>query len=134
MQCEKCGGECWDNRKENAKRLEAGQKLRPDFSCKDKDGCGWVKWPPKTPKKENGKQAVKHTVVDIPATYGKSMDVALTRMVETAKAHPKLGAPTWENVIAATATVFIQACRNDGQFGVTEPAPAPEDEDDGLPY
>lgn len=38
MNCEKCGGPAWDNRttKKNPRQ--------PDFKCKNKDGCGWVKW------------------------------------------------------------------------------------------
>jgi len=46
MQCVKCGGDVWDNRQKKV----AGQMKpnAPDFSCKDKDGCGWVQWPPKT--------------------------------------------------------------------------------------
>ncbi len=46
MVCVKCGGEVWDNRQKKA----AGQMKpnAPDFSCKNKDGCGWVQWPPKT--------------------------------------------------------------------------------------
>lgn len=48
--CPKCGGEVWDNRQENLKRVAKGQKERPEFSCKDKDGCGWIQWPEKAPK------------------------------------------------------------------------------------
>ena len=46
MQCVKCGGEVWDNRQKKA----SGEfkSNGPDFSCKNKDGCGWVQWPPKT--------------------------------------------------------------------------------------
>lgn len=45
MQCVKCGGEVWDNRQ---KKLNGEMKPNaPDFSCKDKQGCGWVQWPPK---------------------------------------------------------------------------------------
>ena len=29
----------------------------PDFSCKDKDGCGWVQWPPKTKASPGGTSA-----------------------------------------------------------------------------
>ena len=34
----------WDNRAENDAREAKGEKLRPDFSCKNKDGCGYVQW------------------------------------------------------------------------------------------
>lgn len=42
--CPKCGGPLWDNRAENAKRKAAGQRARPAFSCKDKDGCNAAYW------------------------------------------------------------------------------------------
>jgi len=46
MQCPKCGGDVWDNR---SKKLAGGMKPNaPDFSCKNKESCGWVQWPPKT--------------------------------------------------------------------------------------
>jgi len=45
MQCPKCGSDVWDNR---SKKLAGGMKPNaPDFSCKNKDICGWVQWPPK---------------------------------------------------------------------------------------
>jgi len=45
MQCPKCGSDVWDNR---SKKLAGGMKPNaPDFSCKNKDDCGWVQWPPK---------------------------------------------------------------------------------------
>ena len=46
MKCLKCSGECWDNTKENIKRLSEGKKQRPQFACKDKE-CGWLQWPEK---------------------------------------------------------------------------------------
>ena len=48
--CPKCGGQMWDNRKENAERVASGQKARPEFACKDKANCGEVLWPPKDKK------------------------------------------------------------------------------------
>ena len=55
MQCVKCGGDVWDNRQKKV----AGQMKpnAPDFSCKDKDGCGWVQWPPKTKASSVGTSA-----------------------------------------------------------------------------
>lgn len=50
--CPKCGGECWDNRADNDKRLAEGKKLRPDFGCKNAPkergapGCIGVIWRP----------------------------------------------------------------------------------------
>lgn len=45
--CPKCGGACWDNRQENDARLAKGERLRPDWSCKDKGKCDGVIWRPK---------------------------------------------------------------------------------------
>lgn len=43
MDCPKCGGNTYDNRAENDARLAKGEKMRPDYKCKDKncDGCVW---------------------------------------------------------------------------------------------
>lgn len=40
--CPDCGGQIWDNRAKKA----SGQfsPKSPNFSCKDKDGCGWGDW------------------------------------------------------------------------------------------
>lgn len=51
MKCPECGGDVWDNTAENDKREQNGEKLRPDYSCKDKDGCGWLMWREKGKKK-----------------------------------------------------------------------------------
>ena len=48
--CPDCGKAIWNNIEENKKRIANGQKPRPEYSCKDKEGCGWVKWAEK-PKK-----------------------------------------------------------------------------------
>ena len=44
VKCGQCQGPVWDNRAENDKREAAGQRRRPDFSCKKKDECGWICW------------------------------------------------------------------------------------------
>ena len=31
----------------NEQRATEGKRPMPLFTCKDKNGCGWVKWPPK---------------------------------------------------------------------------------------
>ena len=42
MNCPDCGGEMWDNR---PKKASGDYKPNaPDFSCKDKDGCGKKVW------------------------------------------------------------------------------------------
>lgn len=41
--CPECGGPVYDNReKKRSGEMKAGA---PWFSCKDRDGCGWAKWP-----------------------------------------------------------------------------------------
>ncbi len=51
MKCPECKkSDVWDNVKENDEREINGEKLRPDYSCKDKEVCGWVKWRPKEGK------------------------------------------------------------------------------------
>lgn len=56
--CPQCGGKVWDNTEENKKRIANGQKPRPEYSCKDKEGCGWVKWAER-PKKTFVKPIIK---------------------------------------------------------------------------
>lgn len=46
MQCPKCQGPTYDNRAENDQRVAKGEKMRPDFKCKDKN-CDGVLWRPK---------------------------------------------------------------------------------------
>ncbi len=49
--CPECKGEVWNNTEENNNREANGEKLRPDYSCKDKEGCGWLMWREKGKKK-----------------------------------------------------------------------------------
>ena len=48
--CPKCGGQCYDNRRDNDRRRQPtadapnGYKLGPDFKCKN-SACGGVVWP-----------------------------------------------------------------------------------------
>lgn len=60
--CPKCGGKCYDNRAENDQRAARGEKLRPDFACRDR-ACNGVIWRPDGKKKggasaSSAKQAV----------------------------------------------------------------------------
>lgn len=50
--CPNCNGEIWDNVEANNERALVGKTLRPDYSCKDKDGCGWLLWRPKNGSKK----------------------------------------------------------------------------------
>ena len=68
MQCELCGGECWDNR-------ETKRGKQPDWKCKDTK-CNWAKWD----KKEEGAptqapQGLKLTnYIPKPQANGKGID------------------------------------------------------------
>lgn len=45
--CPKCGGQTWDKRKSNAEAVAGGNasaSKRPDFKCKNKEGCGEGVW------------------------------------------------------------------------------------------
>ena len=53
-ECPNCGGKVWDNTEDNKTREATNQKLRPDYSCRDKV-CGWVQWRPKTKAKPEAK-------------------------------------------------------------------------------
>ena len=43
-QCGKCGGDMWDNRTKKANKEGHFHAKSPDFSCKDKQGCGANAW------------------------------------------------------------------------------------------
>ena len=66
-ECPNCGGQVWDNTERNNERALKGEKLMPDFSCKDKAICKWVQWRPRKAEKpimrasELPKQEVKAT-------------------------------------------------------------------------
>lgn len=40
--CPRCSGAVWDNRAKKASGQFSAKS--PDYSCRDKDGCGWVLW------------------------------------------------------------------------------------------
>jgi hypothetical protein len=43
--CPKCErGGVYDNRAENERRRAAGEKPMPEFACRERDDCGWIKW------------------------------------------------------------------------------------------
>jgi hypothetical protein len=41
----------WDNTEKNKEREQEGKKNLPQYSCKDKEGCGWIMWPDKEGRK-----------------------------------------------------------------------------------
>ena len=108
MQCEKCGGDCWNNAAKNTERVAQGKKPMPLWVCKNKDGCGWVKWPPKTDTAKSAKAAPAFTWETLAGTYARCRKVAEWAL-------PKETPP--DVLVSATATLFIQAARD----GLTAP-------------
>ncbi len=43
VHCPRCHGPVWDNRAQ--KQGDRSKSKWPDFSCRDKEGCGWAVWP-----------------------------------------------------------------------------------------
>lgn len=123
MQCEKCGGDCWNNAKKNAERAAEGKKPMPLWACKDKDGCGWVKWPPKGEKAQGAPRpqpAQKGPQRPLGPLYFDCMKAA-KRTLDTMMGEGKY-LPA--DLVAATATVYISA-----RDGAPVFAPKPETDD-----
>lgn len=129
MDCPKCGGEAWNNAQKNQQRVGEGKKPLPLFACKDKDGCGWVKWPPrgqnggggnagKSAGQGNGAGSVRSTR-PLGPLYFQCVKIAAA----TLKQHVPNATPA--DIVAAAATVFIGAT-NTGAPLVETPKPKPE--------
>jgi hypothetical protein len=43
LHCPRCNGAVWDNRSQ--KQSDPSRSRWPDFSCKNKESCGWAVWP-----------------------------------------------------------------------------------------
>lgn len=122
MQCPICQGDMWNNI-ETKKNPKA-----PDYRCKDKT-CEGVIWPPKDKKpaqtaSQAPKSGPKWTWLALGKTYERSLLLAEMRVTACAD---RLGIKaTISDVLQATATIMIEACRS----GVSEPAvklpPKPE--------
>lgn len=132
MNCPVCDGPVWDNR-ETKKNPKA-----PDYRCKDKS-CEGVIWPPKDKKPaaaQGPKAGPKWTWLALGKTYERSLLLAEMRVLASAE---RLGTKaTVSDVLQATATLFIEACRS----GVSEPVvklppkpkePEPEPEAENEP-
>lgn len=112
--CPNCGGDVWDNR-----ARKAGGKMNPkapDYSCKDKEGCKWVLWPPRGAK-SNGTPAKvagpKWTWAQLQDTYRNALRISAALVPTLVK-----GA-TSTDVVSGAATIFIAASRD----GVVPPPP-----------
>lgn len=123
MDCPQCGGDTYDNRQ----KVQGGWK-GPLYKCKDAE-CGWVKWAPKGAKQNgNGKNAAPKRPLG--QLYFNCMKMAAA----TVREH--LGEDVLPaDVIAATATLFIQAATTGAPLAAPpKPKPEPEPEDDGEGY
>ena len=125
MECPVCNGEMWDNRnrKKNPKS--------PDFKCKNKE-CGKAIW---TTPKPNGQPprasgtAAAYSWGDLGRTYARCVDIAKKAWPVAGNA-PHVGG----ELVAAAATVFIQATKLglkvEGPKPPPPPPPPPPPEDD----
>lgn len=116
-ECPQCGGGVWDNTKKPKTSPKA-----PDARCKDKEGCGWAGWLPKDSAAPGGFGGGKggsrtaYTWAELGNVYAKAKGIA--GKVWGDKVTPA-------ELIAATATVFIQAV----QSGLKVDAQKPTDEE-----
>lgn len=129
MECPQCGGSTWNNAQKNAQRAEEGKKPLPLWACKDKDGCGWIKWPPKTQGGGSGTGSRGHRAGS-PAGPRTSRPLtplylaclqdgkASVEHVFGAKATPEL-------CLNAAATLFTAASRDGAPLRAVKPKPAP---------
>jgi len=111
MNCPKCNGDVWDNRE---KKANGEMKPNaPDLSCKDKESCGWVKWPDKGKaqnKQSSAPRTPKWTWRSLHSAYNKCWLLAESVIVQSSK-RTKIGFTT-QDIHAATATLFIVASRD----------------------
>lgn len=120
MQCPDCGGPMWDNRE--TKR----SPKQPDYKCKNKQ-CDKAVWlekrgatPAATPA-SNGNGAIRPTVgAPIGPIYAECFDFA-----KKAVTHYLGDKATADSIVAATATLFIQAMNSGRPIKAAKPAPPP---------
>ena len=123
MQCPDCGGAMWDNRE--TKR----SPKRPDYKCKNRqcDKAVWLEKKGAAPA-PNGNG---HASASSPATSGQRalgpLYYECMAFARKACVHEFGDIVTPADVIAATATLFIQAVRGGAPIRATKltPAPAP---------
>ncbi len=142
MDCEKCGGQCWDESQGkfwNGGKNQQG-KQKPRWKCKDKEGCGWVKYEAKTPAPSNadrGSQgqpgANARPSGPLAPVYKECYAAAALTVTHFAKQYGLMA--TVQDITAAAATIFIQASQSGRPILGPKPAPAPAKRSDALdPY
>lgn len=143
MDCPTCGGPVWNNAQKNVQRAAEGKKPLPLWACKDKDGCGWVKWPPKgsgantgggSGNGNRGQVAPNGAGPRNSRPLGPLYFTAMKIAKATLDAHMGKGAYTAADLHAATATLFIGATNTGAPLTAPpkpKPEPEPEYEDEG---
>lgn len=131
MQCPNCGGEVWNNAQKNVQRASEGKKPLPAMACKDKDNCGWVKWPPKNQGQQGGgngagPRASGNGQRASSRPLGPLYNECLTFAKKAVLFHLPQAQPA--DVIAAAATLLIQATRDGSSIMPPKPKPAPPPE------
>lgn len=133
MECPKCGGEVYDNRRKVAEGWNG-----PTFKCKDQDGCGWVEFKKKgkggggggSRGNGGGGNAAPKSTRPLGPVYFESMQVAYRSLRRTLPQDAPIDAMALH---AATSTLFIQACSSGAPLRpkqAEEPPPEPAGEDD----
>lgn len=115
-ECPSCGGAIYDNRRKNTERIAAGQKAMPDFSCKDKEGCGWKKWPPKNAVRPSASPPVSkptahhpgYTLPQLATLYDQLLCKAVS--IVDKRLSPTL-TKSADVYLSAAATMYIAATR-----------------------
>lgn len=127
VNCPACNGPIYNNIAKNATRVAEGKKPMPNFSCRDKDGCGWVEWPPKGQKPAMAQRGATAGRSSAPARplaplYLQCLTVAKQSWDKV------LGVGKYSDAVlqAAAATIFIGA--RDGAPILEPKAPTPKDE------
>ncbi len=136
--CPTCQGPVYNN----TEKVATGWR-GPLFKCKD-ESCGWVKWPPKGAKATPARGA-KWTWGSLARAYERSLLLA-EKYVAASSKRTKLPFTT-QDVLAATATIYITVSRDGVQEATAAPkaTEAPLDqpppalvaaaaEDDDLPF
>lgn len=124
-ECPRCSGEIWNNIEK--KRSGMMKKTGPDYACKDKDGCGWVKWPPKGQRPQGqgngapaGDRGQKGPSRPIAPLYRGCVRVAVKVLAEL------VPNATPADVVASAATLFIATTRDGTPLFAPKPKPEPE--------
>ncbi len=119
MQCPDCGGAMWDNRETKKKATQ------PDYKCKNKacDKAVWLKT-----KEENANGAANGAHASAPAGNRRALGPVYSECLDFAKkvvAHHLGQNCTSADVLAAAATLFIQAVRDGAPIRAPKAKPAP---------